>query len=135
MPFPGDDILETINGFFNIMFKPEKIVTVNNYSDYPLIPDIPYPQIGISGYSNEEKITNNKRSYKNKLETIFCYEYFQDDNYNIICYNQKYIKQNTNIFFPSILVFNSVPKKIKYEITSKHFPEIIKGELEVIEKV
>lgn len=75
---------------------------------------------------------SNKTEYKNKLSTTFCYDYFQEGEYDIFCYNQKYIKQNTSIFFPSVLIFNDVPDKLHYEITSKHFPEIIKGELNVI---
>ncbi|MNI87588.1 hypothetical protein D3C73_1447970 [compost metagenome] len=66
------------------------------------------------------------------LGNIFCYEYFQDDHYDILTFNLNYIKQNTSIYFPSVLVFNSQPSLIRYEILSKHYPDIIKDELQII---
>ncbi|MFW6016412.1 MAG: hypothetical protein ACOCRK_08225 [bacterium] len=133
LPFPDDDILETINTFISTIFKPQKVVSVNEYSNNALITNIPsIPSYGVLKPSHEEKVKNSKKTYNNKLNGIFCYEYYQDDNYDILCYNQEYIKQNTSFFFPSVLVLNSVPVKIEYEITSKHYPYIIKKELKII---
>lgn len=130
LPFPGNDILKIANKVFDAMFKSKKTVYIDDYYRYPTLPVKTYvPSFGLGGRSEEDKVENNKSEYNNTLDATFCYDYFRDDDYDIICYNQKYIKQNTSVFFPSILVFNEVPNKIVYEISSKHYPEIIKGEL------
>lgn len=93
---------------------------------------------------------DEKKKYKLILELKErCSEYQQSYNYfsqidskvflalslsngghDIICYNQKYLKQNTNSYFPSYLLFNSFPEVIKYEITSKRCQNVVKGELD-----
>jgi hypothetical protein len=113
IPFPGDDILDMASTAFNLLYKPEKTVSIDEYYDYP-------PQIHIPEHLD----------FEDKREMVFCYEYFEDSEYDIICYNQKYLKQNTNSYFPSYLVFNSFPEFIKYEITSKRCQNVIKGELD-----
>lgn len=128
---PGDDILAVINNSFDKIFKSKKTVSVIEYSDYPTMPVVPfYPSY--NGLSYEDEIENNKSEYRNLIDATFCYDNFYDDEYDILCYNQAYIKQNTNIYFPSILVLHGVPDKISYEISSKHSPEIIKGELHML---
>ena len=132
LPFPGDDILEMANKVFNSIFQSSKSVTVDEYTDYFIIPSKPnIPLYGMNGLSYKDEIENNKAEYNNLLETIFCYDYFKEDGNDIACYNLKYIKQNTNVYFPSKLFFNAIPTKIIYEISSKHYPELIKGELNI----
>lgn len=48
---------------------------------------------------------------------------------DVLCFNIKYLKQHTKMFFPSRLFFKKAPKPIKYEINSKQSPEILTGEL------
>lgn len=48
---------------------------------------------------------------------------------DILCFNIPYLKQNTKMFFPSYLFFIKTPKNLRYEIRSKHSPEVYKGTL------
>lgn len=131
LPIPGEDILEDVNTFelIDYLFKPKKSLSVIEYEDYPTpIPSINIP-FGINGPTYREKIEAEKNTYNKSVESLFYYDYFQDNEFDVICYKQSYIKQNTNIFFPSILIFNSFTEPIIYEISSKHSPEIIKGQI------
>jgi hypothetical protein len=130
LPIPGDDIVEVINEAFKLVFIARKTISINEYNDYPQNKFTPNAKaLLLSSYDN--KVENNQNKYKYLIEKTFCYDYFQDAEHDIICYKQKYIKQNTNIFLPSRLFFNGKLTKIHYEITSKHCPNIIKGELEI----
>jgi hypothetical protein len=134
IPFPGDDILKMVNKVIDSMFKSKKTICVDEYNGYPKMPAIPYvPPFGLNEHSYRDEVESNKNEYKSTLDATFRYDYFQNDNYEILRYNQKYIKQNTSVFFPSVLVFNGVPDRILYEISSKHYSEIIKGELHILE--
>ncbi|MCM3745106.1 hypothetical protein M3193_13280 [Sporosarcina luteola] len=134
LPVPGNDILATAIKFIEPFFKPEKSLTVNEYADYPEYGSISSSDIALYGLtrSYEEKVESRKEEYLESIDNVFCYEHFQDDGYDVICYKQSYIKQNTNVFFPSIIVFHSLPDTIRYEISSKFFPEVIEGELKPI---
>lgn len=136
LPVPSDDILEIISKSFNKIYRSNKTVNVEEYCDYPVIFTAPYiPTSVLGGPSHEEEVKRNRREYNNNLNTTFCYDYFQEGDYDILRYNQKYIKQNTSVFFPSILIFNYMPDKILYEISSKHYPDIIKDELLVLKEI
>jgi hypothetical protein len=130
LPIPGDDILEEINEMelIDFLFKPKKSLSVIEYEDYPNVSHVELP-FDIGGISYGEKIKSEKSVYKKTVESIFCYDYFQDNQFDVICFKQPYLKQNTNVLFPSILVFNSYVDTIHYEISSKHFSEVIKGQL------
>jgi len=131
LPFPGEDILEDVNknDLVDILYRPKKSLSVIEYEDYPTsIPDLNIP-FGLNGPTYREKIKSEKNTYNNSIESLFCYDYFHDNEFDVICFNQSYLKQNSNVLFPSILVFNSFTESIHYEISSKHFPEIIKGQI------
>ncbi|MDI3090377.1 hypothetical protein QJ133_04250 [Priestia megaterium] len=133
-PVPGTNIIENLtNGrFIEQVFRPKKTVSIKDYDDYPrdsIMPNLSH----LRNLSFKETIENNKNNYNHTLSNTFCYEHFEQGKSDIIGYNQKYLKQNTNIYFPSKLVFHDVPEKIRYKITSKHSPHAIEGEL-IIEK-
>ncbi len=134
LPIPGDNILDNINEFVDLFLKPNKTIYINEYDGYPIIEKPSFnPSSFALLYNQDEDIKSKRKEYKNSLGYLFQYEFFQTEKYDVICYNQKYIKQNTSFFFPTILVFNEKPDKILYEITSKHYPDIIKGELTILE--
>ena len=56
--------------------------------------------------------------------------YLRKKNYDVLVFHINYLKHNTRMAFPSILIFNEVPEFIDYEMTSKHSPDIIKGKIE-----
>ena len=128
-PIPGKEILQMMTKAFDSMYKSKRTVYVDDYSGYPILPrQTLIPTIGY-----KDNVERQKIEFKSILNATFCYDYFQDDDCDILCYNLQYIKQNTSIFFPTILIFNEVPEHISYEISSKHYPEIIKGELIVLQ--
>ena len=46
-------------------------------------------------------------------------------------FSSNYLKHNTRMAFPSVLIFHDVPESIDYEMTSKHSPDVIKGKIEI----
>ncbi|TFJ91714.1 hypothetical protein [Lentibacillus salicampi] len=134
LPLPGNDILKSSEQMLDAIYKPKKSVSVKEYEDYPVSTPEFENRLNyglIYGQSHEELIANNKKQFLDSLADIYYYEHFREDGYDVICYKQPYIKQNTSVFFPSLLVFNFAPDTIKYEISSKYSPKIVKGEIQV----
>lgn len=131
LPTPGDEILEMANKIFEWIYKPKKTVLIDEFGDYKVISRFPsMSSLGMLGTTTEDKINKERTAFKDNQDVTFCYEYFEDTEYDILCFNQKYLKQNTNSYFPSHIVFNnSTPGIIKYQITSKRCPDVVKGEL------
>ncbi len=72
-----------------------------------------------------------KNKFNNHFASTFNYDIFEDDEFEIIKYNVSYIKQYTNIFLPTYLIFNKLPIEIKYVITSKRTPKVIEGFIKI----
>ena len=68
------------------------------------------------------------------FECIFNYKIFESEENDIFIFHIGYLKHNTTMAFPSVLIFKDPPKFIDYEITSKHQPEVIKGRINFNEK-
>lgn len=130
LPTPKDYILDIANGSIKYIYKPEKTMTIDEYRNHFSIPKMPQ-SYAIAPYrvSSNQKLEMKRDEFNKNVEDIFCYEFFDDADYDVICFNQKYLKQNTNVFLPSYLVFKTLPEKIKYKITSKRCPIVIKGEI------
>ncbi|MFZ3577855.1 hypothetical protein [Virgibacillus sp. DJP39] len=133
LPFPGNDILEEATKKFDYIYRSKKSVSIMEFEDYnqrstSYTVDLPY---GLYNPTYKQEVEANKVDFIRTAQTTFCYEYFKDDGYDVICYNLSYIKQNTNVYFPSLLVFGSTVDEIHYEIRSKHSPQIIKGTLKI----
>lgn len=133
LPFPDFECIDIGINSFEIIYKPVKTVIIDEYPDYyyaPYVPHIPSLPVGLlGGKSYEAELKEKTDDFNENRDRIFCYDVFSNEEYDIFCYNQKYLKQNTNSFLPSFLVFDKNPDVIKYEITSKRFPEVINGEL------
>ncbi|WDI23841.1 hypothetical protein PUW21_12570 [Bacillus subtilis] len=135
LPFPGIGIIE---GFdekeLTDIYKPKKSVSVKEYEKENMIKRYVYGfdyTIGGRKPAHKKQEEINRKNYIEVINDIFIYEYYSEDEMDVICYTQNYIKHNTSIYLPSILVFNSPPYKIRYEINSKHSPEIMKGEIDI----
>lgn len=126
---PGDSILETVNDYIDVFFKPVKSRSIKEYEDYPTSMSSFTPPIHNLLQTYAEEVERNRRIFKETLEDLFCYEYFTEGNYDVIRFTQPYLKQNTNIFFPTVLLLKSKPNSISYEISSKHFPQVVEGEI------
>lgn len=98
-------------------FEPEEPLTYHPISDIGEL-------IGKYDYSDEDYII--------ELSKAFCYSLFEEDNNMILKIKFKYIKQNTTIAFPSVIFLNKQIETIKYVITSKNNPDIIEGEIKVV---
>ena len=101
---------------------------IENFSNYPVAPYIPQA-IYNPFKSRDEEISEQREEYQEMMESIFCYDLRESDKEDILCFNIPYLKQNTKMFFPSYLFFLRIPKNLRYEIRSKHSPEVYKGTL------
>lgn len=81
--------------------------------------------------SAEEEYEESKQKYEDNINQIFCYEIFEKQEEDILVIHLGYLKHNTKMAFPSVLVFTNVPNTISYEISSKHSSEVIFGELKM----
>lgn len=136
LPIPRLSCIEEINekDLMNAMFCYKKTDSIDTYSDYAFQSYRQYdeftnmPQFGPE--SSTQKYEREKKKYISKLEDIFCYDYYDKGKNDVLVFNIKYLKQNTSMYLPSVLLFNRIPEYIEYEIRSKYSPEIIRGRLE-----
>lgn len=133
---PGINIIEEIMKmqFCEYVFQIKCDDTIDKYNGYPkkifdYAPiDIPRP---FNGKSVQEEYNENKEEYVNGLEDIFCYKYYEKAEEDILAFHIDYLKHNTAMAFPSVLIFKDVPETVNYEISSKHIPDIIKGTIQI----
>ena len=130
IPIPGNSILGEVisNDLSSNLFVDKRTSNIDVYSDYPVISKIP----AITSFydtSYTDRIKEWQQDYSNAISSIFCYDIIECENEDVLFFNISYLKQHTKMFFPSRLFFKKAPKSIKYEINSKHSPEIIIGEL------
>lgn len=133
---PGINIIEEILKLklLSYAYKIKNSDTIDSYSGYPLqssnfnynITD-PFGRVSVQAQYKE-----HKRHYYDDLEHIFCYEFFSKDDCDIFTFHINYLKHNTAMAFPSVLVLKEVPESIEYEITSKFVSNIVKGKIEII---
>ncbi len=82
-----------------------------------------------SSYGLPRYAPDYKKDCAEEFENVFCYAiYDYGDNY-IIKLKIDYIKHNTTVAFPTILLLKNNIKEIPYKITSKNNPEIVSGTL------
>ena len=134
-PIPGiltiDDFIEM--QFTEAVFKIKETENVSEYDGYPIMP----PRINyrintpFNQPSAEEEYEESKQKYEDNINQIFCYEIFEKQEEDILVIHLGYLKHNTKMAFPSVLVFTNVPNTISYEISSKHSSEVIFGELKM----
>lgn len=135
-PIPGGAIIDKYNHncLEEQIFKCEKKVFFENYSGYPVKTKLRnHEAMQFLEYNKtaDEKYSSQKDIYKSRLQNIYCYEMFNDQEYDVLVFNIAYLKQNTNMIFPSKLFLNEIPIEISYEIRSKHYPDVISGCIEV----
>lgn len=131
IPLPGENILESVTDVVEYIFRMEKSSNITEYNGYPdYIPNTSYSAI----YGLISTIKEQETKYRETINDTFCYEYFNENENDVISFNISYLKQNTNILFPSIILLNKKTSEIKYEITSKHSPILIEGSLPLITK-
>lgn len=134
IPVPDIGCIEEINiyKYVEVMFASSKTSTIKSYSYYPITNYnvMPLPSSYMLGQSTTDYLKKEEEKYKYEIERIFCYEYFEEEDNDILKVNIKYLKQNDSMYLPSILFFKKQPEYIEYEITSKHYPDIKKDRFE-----
>jgi len=135
LPYPGINIIEEIieMRFIDFIFSIEESDSVDKYGYYPI--ETPsYKKImainPLNQMSATEEYESDKEDYRNSLDFLFLYRIFENGENDILTFHIEYLKHNTSMAFPSVLMFKNTPPYIEYEISSKHVPEIFMGKLE-----
>lgn len=137
IPIPEINIIEEINdmNLLDNLFNISENESIDAYSGFCSLPQDYSDMLPSTNLFNTmnaaEQYKKDKRKYNNKVNNIFCYKTFQTDKNDVWCFQIQYLKHNTNMAFPSILIFNKMPEYIEYEINSKHMPEVIQGRIEL----
>lgn len=97
-------------------FKSERSVTPH-YSQH---------SYGLTGY-----VPNYSDDFIAELNDIFCYSVYPSEGNYIVKLKVDYIKHNTSVAFPSILLVKDEIIEIPYKITSKNNPNVVEGVLKV----
>lgn len=132
LPIPSESIIRSVldKEILNEILENKKIKDVNNYTAVnslvgPISPSsyrVPGSfEVFGPGYDSYVDY------YQEIIDYIANYEVICDEEYYYIKFEQKNIKPNEKIFFPSRLLFKNIPELIEYEIKSKHNPNIQKG--------
>ncbi len=97
------------------------IVTSQRFS-----PRVSTPSI-FPGYS-----PNYSDYFESELADVFCYSCFDEGEKYIVKLKIDYIKHNTIVAFPSVIFIKEPFNSIPYTITSKNSPDIVTGEIRII---
>jgi len=132
---PESNIIEEIlkMRFLEYAYQIESNDVVVEYTGYPLqTPSMPLiTENPFNRPSAQEEYNRNKEEYIKNLNRIFCYEYYEKEDVDILIFHIDYLKHNTVMAFPSVLVFKEIPDFVDYEISSKYVADIVKGTVEI----
>jgi len=130
-PLPDTGILETATELLEGIYKIKQTYNIEEYVNSSDVNHYDLPNISLPGLGYQKSLEDLKNQFKDNIEDLFVYDYYQNDEFDIISFNIPYIKQHTSIGFPTSLVFRSKVKEIMFEVNSKHTPEVITGTLEI----
>lgn len=107
------------------------IVSTAEYEEYSSsMKSIPTPSIarayGLPGYR-----PNYRKDYIEELDRVFHYARYDNEGNYILKLKVDYIKHNTSVAFPTVLLLKGDISEIPYRITSKSNPNITEGILKV----
>lgn len=131
-------LIETYNKYLKMEDTPD-IETyhkgiLNGISSTPTFHN-PLPNISPFGYMYEpsEEAKKQEIIYKadDILDDIYCYEYVNGKNYDVIKFELNKLIHNNKNFFPEVIVFKNLPDEIKYEIKSTELKEVSTGVLKI----
>ena len=74
-----------------------------------------------------------QEEYKDEFSDALGYEIYDKDEERVIKLQVDYIKHNSVVAFPAPIILKSIPHEVKYEIRSRHIPEVVSGKLEIVE--
>ena len=86
----------------------------------------------LNGLDNEgvEEMRNVLLKQKDQGKLIIIASHSKED-VDILVFHIGYLKHNTVMAFPSVLVFKEIPDFIDYEISSKYVADVVKGTVEI----
>ena len=119
-----DDFIEM--QFTESVFKMRETDSVIGYVGYPMLP--PRINYRINTPFNQPSA---EEEYEDSINQIFCYEIFEKEDEDVLVIHLGYLKHNTKMALPSVLVFKNAPDTISYEISSKHTSEMTCGVLKM----
>lgn len=85
------------------------------------------PHIPTSGLLYQSR--NYEEEYRESLDEVFDYQYYQQGDITIVKLRIDYVKQHTSVAFPTPIFVTDKHSNIKYSIRSKHNPNIVTGEI------
>ena len=132
LPYPGIWIIGELlkDKFADKIFRIEENQIVGKYGYYSAMSPLSNSTIYKPFLQSLPTYSENKSKYKDELEHIFHYKKFENDNNDTIAFHIDYLKHNTSMAFPSILIFKKTPQYIEYKITSKYISEVSNGKIE-----
>ena len=71
--------------------------------------------------------------FESELAEVFCYSCFDKGSDYVLKLKIDYIKHHTTIAFPSVIFLKDSFESISYMITSKNSPDIISGEIRIVD--
>ena len=117
----------------NRYYKIQLPSALSFFGGYPMLPprinyriNTPFNQPSV-----EEEYEDSKQKYEDSINQIFCFEIYEKDDEDVLVIHLDYLKHNTKMALPSVLVFKNVPETISYEISSKHTSEVTCGVLKM----
>lgn len=129
IPCPGMNVIGKLNelNFIDFAFSSEKNSKVNKFPVRTSYSSLPVFNTDIMPRSAAEVYSEERDSYFNRLDELFDYEYFEEDNFYVIKFNLERLKHQTSVFFPTNLVFKQPPERIEFHISSSQMKNVSKG--------
>ncbi len=135
-PIPGERIIESFIDMkvADSMYMLRKTDDIDKYTNYPVTEPIISPKYTkpLSSFTKQMEYIGYKSNYSKIINNIFCYEIFEKQDCDVLVFHVNYLKHNSKIAFPSVLLFKEKPNYIEYEIKSKHNPEVKKGKIKIL---
>ena len=112
----------------SVLFGIDSTAEYDNYAESEITPKNTYisRNYGLPGYA-----PNYNDDFIDVLDDVFCYSIYSDQDNFIIKLKVDYIKHNTTIAFPSVLLVKDTIPEIPYKITSKNNPNVVEGILKI----
>lgn len=137
IPIPESNIIENVlnMSFLEYAYQVECNDVVVEYSGYPLQNPVVDSTVMLNNPFNQpsaqEEYNINKGKYTDDLSRIFCYDFYEKEDVDILTFHISYLKHNIVMAFPSILAFKEIPESIDYEISSKYVADVVNGTVEI----
>ena len=126
LEYVGDDYI-SLDDLFSIKAS-AKYMDYESSIQTPSAPSyVPTPNSGLFYNSRDYE-----EEYLDMLDTIFDYQFYEDNDVAIVKLHVDYIRQHTSVAFPTPIFLTGALSDIPYRIKSKHNPSIVTGILKLV---